>query len=110
VDEHETYIYKIHTVKGANYFINQAQINDIIGDEVWFKGEIKFLPNMASGRLISLSWGAKKKESTNSNELPSNSSRPCVGDHVIVSNPGSKWQHLATIVEIFESTSSAVVK
>ena len=59
---------------------------------------------------ISLSWGAKKKESTNSNETPSNSSCPCVGDHVIVSNRGSKWEHLATIVEIIESTLSAVVK
>jgi hypothetical protein len=110
VNEHEKYIYKIHTVKGANYFVNQAQINDIIGDEVWFNGEIKCLCNIASDRLTSLSWGAKKKESTNSNESPSNSSRPCVGDHVIMSNRGSKWQHLGTIVKIFESTSSAVVK
>ena len=51
-----------------------------------------------------------KKESSNSNETPSNSSCPCVGDHVIVSNRGSKWEHLATIVEIIESTLSAVVK
>jgi len=60
--------------------------------------------------MISLSWGAKKKESSNSTETPSISSCPCVGDHVTVSNQGSKWDHLAKIVEIIESTSSAVVK
>ena len=65
---------------------------------------------LASGRLISLSWGAKKKESLNSNETPSNSSCPGVGDHVIMSNHGSKWEHQATIVQIIKSTSSAVVK
>ena len=50
-----------------------------------------------------------KKESSNSTEtLSTISSCPCVGDHVIVSNQGNKWEHLAKIVEIFEST--AVVK
>jgi len=60
--------------------------------------------------MISLSWGAKKKESSNSTETPSISSCPCVGDRVIVSNQGRKWEHLAKIVKIFESTSTAVVK
>lgn len=110
-DENEKYIYKIYTPKGENYFVNVAQIHDIIGDEVWFLGETKCLCNIASDRFISLSWGAKKKESTNSNETsPSNSSCPGVGDHVIVSNHGSKWEHRATIVKIILSTSSAVVK
>jgi hypothetical protein len=109
-DEHEKYIYKIYTPKGENYFVNVAQIHDITGDEVWFNGETKCLCNIASDRFISLSWGAKKKEFTNSNETPSNSSCPCIGDHVIVSNHGSKWEHLATIVKIIESTPAAVVK
>ncbi len=60
--------------------------------------------------MISLSWGAKKKESSNSTETPSISSCPCVGDRAIVSNQGSKWEHLAKIVKMFESTLSAVVK
>ena len=109
-DEHEKYIYKIYTPKGENYFVNVAQIHDIIGDEVWFNGETKCLCNIASDRLISLSWGSRKKESSTSNETPSNSSFPGVGDHVIVSNHGSKWEHRDTIVQIIESTSSAVVK
>jgi hypothetical protein len=77
---------------------------------LWFNGETKCLCNIASDRFISLSCGAKKKESSNSNEAPSNSSCPGVGDHVIVSNHGIKWEHLAMIVEIIKSTSSAVVK
>jgi hypothetical protein len=109
-DDHEKYLYKIYTTKGENYFVNHAQICEIIGDEVWLNGETKCLCNIASDRLISLSWGSKKKESSNSNGTPYKTSCPGVGDHVIVSNHGSKWEHRATIVEIIESTSSAVVK
>jgi hypothetical protein len=109
-DDHEKYIFKVYTTKGDNYFVNLAQIHDIIGDELWFDGETKCLCNIASNRLISLSWGSKKKESSNSPETPYISSCLCVGDRVIVSNQGSKWDHLAKIVKIIESTSSAVVK
>ncbi len=70
----------------------------------------KCLCNIGSDRLISLSWGAKKKESTNYNETLCNSSCPRVGDHGIVSNHGSKWEHRATIFEIIESTLSAIFK
>ncbi len=85
-DDHEKYIFQIYTTKGDSYFVNLAQIHDIIGDETWFNGETKCLSNIASNRMISLSWGAKKKEFSNSTETPSISSCPCVGDHVIVSN------------------------
>ena len=98
-DDHEKYISKIYTTKGDTYFVNLAQIHDIIGDEPWFNGETKCLCNIASNRMISLSWGAKKKESSNCTETPSISSHPCVGDCVIVSNQGSKWEHLAEIVK-----------
>jgi len=109
-DDNKKYIFKIYTTKGDNYFVNLAQIHDIIGDELWFNGETKHLCNIASNRMISLSWGGKRKESSNSTETPSISSCPCVGDHVIVSNQGSKWEHRAKIVKIIESTLSAVVK
>jgi len=62
-DYQEKYIFKIYTTKGDNYFVNLAQIHDIIGDELWFNGETKCLCNIASSnRMISLSWGAKKKD------------------------------------------------
>jgi hypothetical protein len=109
-DDHEKYIFKIYTTKGDSYRVNLAQIHDTIGDETWFNGETKCLCNIASNRMISLAWGAKKKESSSCTGTPSISSHPCVGDRVIVSNQGSKWEHLAEIVKICESTSLAVVK
>ena len=109
-DDHKKYIFQIYTTKGDNYFVNLAQIHDIIGDEPWFNGETKCLCDIGSNRKISLTWGAKKKESSHSTETLSISSCPHVGDRVIVSNQGSKWEHLAKIVTIIESTSSAVVK
>ena len=109
-DDHETYIFQIYTTKGDTYFVNLAQIHDIIGDEPWINGETKCLCDIGSNRKILLTWGAKKKESSQNTETLSISSRPCVGDRVIVFNQGSKWEHLAKIVKIIESTSSAVVK
>jgi hypothetical protein len=44
-DDHEKYIFKIFTTKGDSYFVNLAQIHDIIGDEPWFNGETKCLCN-----------------------------------------------------------------
>jgi len=51
-DDHEKNIFKIYTTKGDNYFVNLAQIHDIIGDEPWFNGETKCLGNIASNRMI----------------------------------------------------------
>jgi hypothetical protein len=45
------------------------------------QGEVNCLCNIASSQIISLSWGAKKKESTNSDAVCI-----CVGDHVSVEN------------------------
>jgi len=64
-DDHEIYIFKMYTTKGDNYFVNLAQIHDIIGDELWFSGETKCLCNIASNRMISLSWGANGPRNNN---------------------------------------------
>ncbi len=51
---------------------------------------------------MTLSWGAKKK------------SRPCsqlcIGDDVILSNHGKKWEHRAKIIQIFDNRITALVK
>jgi len=60
-DYHEKYIFKICTTKGDNYFVNLAQIHDIIGDELWFNGETKCLCNIASNRMILLLAGPRRK-------------------------------------------------
>jgi hypothetical protein len=60
---------------------------------------------IASSQIITLSWGAKKKESTNSYALCI-----CVGDCVNVKNLGKHWIHLGHIISINKKTKTAVVK
>ena len=68
----------------STFYVNDAQIMDVIGEEGWMKGELNCICNIASSRIVTLSWGAKKK------------SRPrlqlSIGDDVIVSNHGEKWE------------------
>jgi hypothetical protein len=85
--------------------VNFRQINDIIGDEEWLQGEGNCLCNIASSQIISLSLGAKKKESTNCDALCI-----CVGDRVSVGNHGKHWIHLGRIISIDKETKTAVVK
>ncbi len=55
--------------------------------------------------IISLSLGAKKKESTNFDALCI-----CKGDHVSVENHGKHWIHLGYIISIDKNTNTAAVK
>jgi hypothetical protein len=75
--------------------VNFGQINDIIGEEEWLQGEVNCLCNIALSRIISLSWGAKEKESKNSDAL-----YVCVGDRVSVENCGKHWIHLEHVISI----------
>ncbi len=63
------------------------------------------LCNIASSWIISLSLGAKKKESTNFDALCI-----CEGDCVSVENHGKHWIHLGNIISIDKNTKTAVVK
>jgi hypothetical protein len=85
--------------------MSYGQINDIIGDEEWLLGEGNCLCNIASSRIISLSLGAKKKESTNFDALC-----VCEGDCVSVENHGKHWIHLGYIITIDKSINTAVIK
>ena len=110
-NENDRFLYEVFPSKGDKYYVNYTQIHDIVGGEEWLNGEIKTLSNIGSNRIVSLTWGCKKKESLKSNMcLNSEDTLLCVGDRVIVLNHGDKWIHLARIVEINNVTSSAVVK
>ncbi len=87
------------------HYVSFGQINDIIGDEEWLQGEGNFLCNIASSRIIYLSLGAKKKESTKIDAL-------CIseGDRVSVENHGKHWIHLGYIISIDKSTKTVIVK
>jgi len=86
----------------STFYVNDAQMFDVIGEEGWMKGELNCICNIASSRLVTLSWGAKKK------------SRPCsqksIGDDVIVSNHGTKWEHRAKIIQTLDDGVSVLVK
>jgi hypothetical protein len=103
--EDDCYIYEVILENDLTHHVNFGQINDIIGDAEWLQGEGNCLCNIASSRIISLSLGAKKKESTNFDDLC-----VCVGDRVSVENHGKHWIHLGHFIRIDENTKSAVVK
>ncbi len=85
--------------------MNFGQINDVIGEEEWLQGEVNCLCNIASSQIISLFWGAKKKEPKSSDALCF-----CVGDHASVENHGKHWIHLGHVISIDKNTKTAVVK
>jgi hypothetical protein len=86
--EHDCHIYEIFLENKSTHYVNFGQINDIVGDEEWLQGEVNCLCNIASSQIISLSLGAKKKESTHSDALCI-----CVGDRVSVEKLFSLWTY-----------------
>jgi hypothetical protein len=91
-NDDDCYIYVIFQTNNTKFYVNLGQISDIIVEEEWLHGEVNCLCNIASSRIISLSWGAKKKESNNS---PNSCFH--VGDRVTVTNHRNKWLQLAKI-------------
>ncbi len=82
-----------------SFLVTLDQIYDIVGEEDWIHGESNCLANLASGRTITLSWGAKKKEHKERSSLLSDECLH-VGDLVVVKNHGDQWPHQACIVQI----------
>ncbi len=63
MNSNENLIYEAVTdTNDSFYLVTLDQIYDIVGEEDWIHGESNCLVNLASGRTIMLSWGAKKKE------------------------------------------------
>jgi len=104
LNEDNDHIYQVtmDNESRSTFYVNDAQIFDVIGQEGWMKGELNCICNIASSRLVTFSWGVKKK------------SRPCsqlgIGDDVIVSNHGTKWEHRAKIIQTVDDGISVLVK
>jgi hypothetical protein len=77
--EDDCYIYEVILENNVTHYVSFGQINGVLGNEEWLQGEGNCLCNIASSRIISLSLGAKKKESTNFDAL-----FVCEGDCVSV--------------------------
>jgi hypothetical protein len=86
---------------GSSYLVTLDQIYDIVGEEDWIHGESNCLVNLASGRMITLSWGAKKKKRKEQRRVLSDEGLQ-VGDHVFDENHGNQWPHKAQIISYFE--------
>jgi hypothetical protein len=84
------------------FYVNSDLIMEIFGEEEWMKGEFNCICNIASGRKVTLAWGLKKKLS--------NRSHLSIGDDVIVSNHGTKWEHRAKIIQMNDDGISVMVK
>jgi hypothetical protein len=67
--EDDCHIYEIFLENDITHYVNFGQMNDRIGDEEWLQGEGNCLCNIALFQIISLSWAAKKKDSTYSDAL-----------------------------------------
>jgi len=63
LNEANDHIYQVtlDNVSQSRFYVNYAQILDVIGEEGWMKGELNCICNIASSRIVTLSWGAKKK-------------------------------------------------
>jgi hypothetical protein len=59
--------------------------------------------------MITLSWGAKKKESINQRSVLSDEGLQ-VGDHVVVENHCKQWPHKAEIVDIDMDNNTALIR
>jgi hypothetical protein len=64
---------------------------------------------LASGRTITLSWEAKKKECKEQRRVLSDEGLQ-VGDHVFVENHGNQWPHEAQIVNIDMDNNFALIR
>jgi hypothetical protein len=97
IDSYESYIYAITMNNHAKsqFYAGYSHINDIIGDEEWMKGDMNNVCNIGSQRKVSLTLGSKK------------TSKNCchfeVGDSVLVSYHGIKWDHCAKIMKLNEN-------
>jgi hypothetical protein len=104
INYNKDHIYQVTMDNDAQsiFYVNSDLIMDIIGEEEWMKGELSCICNIASGRKVSLTWGLKKKLS--------NRSHLSIGDDVIVSNHGTKWEHCAKILQMNDDGISVMVK
>ena len=79
-------------------YVKLEQIDELLGDQPWMKGDMNTLANVGSGCLVNVSWGARKKTSKTNGFLS-------VGAIVEVRNHGSKGAcYFAEILSLNDKT------
>jgi hypothetical protein len=107
-DENVMYEAVTDTNDSSN-LVTLDQIYDIVGEEDCIHGESNCLVNLASGRIITLSWGAKEKECKEQRRVLSDEGLQ-VGDHDFVENHGNQWPHQAQIADIDMDNNFALIR
>ncbi len=92
-----------------SYLVNLDQVYDIVGEEDWIHGAVNCLANLASSQIITLSWGAKKKDHLKQRSVLSDEGLQ-VGDHVVVESHGKQWPHKAQIINIDMENNSVSIR
>jgi hypothetical protein len=92
------FVYQINMGKSMCY-VSSSQINEIIGKELWVDGEWHSLSNLATGRLVTLSYGAKKKDKQDCKEIEEEKINFSVGELVVFMNHGDAWRSNKKSVE-----------
>ncbi len=65
-NSNEDVIYEaVADTNSSSYLVNLDQVYDIVGEDDWIHGKVNFLSKLASSWMVTLSLGAKKKESIN---------------------------------------------
>jgi hypothetical protein len=109
-NSNEDVIYEAVTdTNDSSYLVTLDQIYDIVGEEDWIHGESNCLVSLASSQMITLSWGAKKKEQKEQRRVLSDEGLQ-VGDHVIVKSHCIQWPHQVQIVDIDMENNFALIR
>jgi hypothetical protein len=109
-NSNEKVIYEVVTdTNNSSYLVTLDQIYDIVGEKDWIHGECNCLVNLASGRTIMLSLGAKKKERKEQRRVLSDEGLQ-VGNHIFVENHGNQWPHQVQIVNIDMENNFALIR
>jgi len=104
INYNKDHIYQVTMDNDAQstFYVNSELIMEVIGEEEWMKGEFNCICNIASDRIVRLTWGSKKKLSDRT--------QLSIGDDVIVSNHGTKWEHHANIIQMNDDGINVTVK
>ncbi len=103
------FVYQINMEKSMCY-VSSSQINEIIGNELWVDGVWYSLSNLATGRLVTLSHGTKKKDKQNFKEIKEEKINFSVGELVVVMNHGDAWTHRVHIISLNVNENATMIK
>ena len=106
--EKRIFVYLVTTEDGIQSYATSDELQETLGCEEWFAGNMNCLSNIGSNLDIQLKLGATKKSHIESKQTVN--CRFSVGNDVLVKNHGTKSNHRAIIHSIDQSCGKVTVK